>query len=402
MNKTLLIDLDDTLIGNNMDRFIPAYLGKLGEHLAAYTPPTKMAQVMLAATQKMFENKQPNRTLKEAFDPHFYPVLGLVESEMRGVLTAFYRDIFPELKASTQPFPQTPGFIKDAIRQGYSVGIATNPLFPRTAITQRMDWAGIAEADFDFCLIPSYETFHFAKPNPAYYAEFLTRIGWPEGPVVMVGNDLDHDIRGAQQLGIPAYWVENTDQPNLSEVVRPEGRGQLTDFFAWMAAQPEERLKPNFSDPTVIQHVLRGSAAAIYGQLKNISPEAWVRKSSQGEWSLTEIVCHLRDVEREINLPRVVTTLTETNPFISGVDSDAWASERNYARQNGPAALEKFIGTRIELLGILEKFSPNDWKRPLRHAIFGPTHLQEIIRISCDHERLHGRQIYHSLNPITH
>ena len=77
--------------------------------------------------------------------------------------------------------------------------IATNPLFPRTAIYQRLEWAGLPPDKYPFSLIPSYETFHFAKPNPTYFAEFLTISGWPDGPMIMVGNDLEHDILGSSE-----------------------------------------------------------------------------------------------------------------------------------------------------------------------------------------------------------
>jgi FMN phosphatase YigB (HAD superfamily) len=56
-------------------------------------------------------------------------------------------------------------------------------------------------------MIPSYETFHFAKPNPAYFAEFLAQLGWPKTPIVMVGNDVESDIGAARQLGLPVFWM---------------------------------------------------------------------------------------------------------------------------------------------------------------------------------------------------
>jgi hypothetical protein len=36
----------------------------------------------------------------------------------------------------------------------------------------------------------------------------------------------------------------------------------------------------------------------------------------------------------------------------------------------------------------------NAWTRPVRHAIFGPSDLKEMIKIMTGHERIHGRQIF--------
>ena len=39
---------------------------------------------------------------------------------------------------------------------------------------------------------------------------------------------------------------------------------------------------------------------------------------------MTEIICHLRDVEREVNLPRIRRVLAEQNPFLVGEVTDVW------------------------------------------------------------------------------
>jgi HAD superfamily hydrolase (TIGR01549 family) len=390
---TLLIDLDNTLLDNHMDTFIPAYLGALGEYLASHTPPEHMVRVMMAATQQMFENNNPNRTLKETFDSHFYAPLGLVETEMRSYFEYFYLHIFPTLKKLTRKRPEAVKLVQDAIARGYQIGIATNPLFPRIAIDQRLAWAGLGENEATFRLIPSYEDFHFAKPNPAYFAEFLGRMGWPEGPVVMIGDDLGPDIKGARSFGLPVFWISEGDEKIPEGHPLPTRSGMLTDVLPWLDSTLEEELIPDFSSPIAMVATLRGSSAALQGMLAEIQESKWTERPHPTEWCLTEVICHLRDVEREVNLPRMQKIITETNPFIPGVDSDTWALERAYISQDGPQALQDFIAARIETLALLESLNPLDWDRPVRHAIFGPTELKEIISIMAGHERLHGRQV---------
>jgi FMN phosphatase YigB (HAD superfamily) len=398
MTATLLVDLDDTLLGNKMETFIPAYLQALGIHTASLVPPEIMVKAMLKATQSMFENRLPDRTLKSCFDSVYYPAIGLDEADLVEQFDHFFSKVFPTLKDKTHFKPNAVKFIKAGFARGFNIGIATNPVFPHTAIIQRLEWAGLPPRDFDFLFIPSYETFHFVKPNPAYFAEFLTIIGWPQDTILMIGNDPDHDICGSREIGIPVFWISNGKSEFPIDQPSPDGSGSLDDFYSWLDGQQQENLKPNFSSTSASSAILRGSPAGLSTLVAEIPANEWAYRSDENEWSLTEIVCHLRDVEREINLPRLRTTLNETNPFIPGVDSDTWADERDYRSQDGNAAFRDFVDCRIETLTILDQLNEEDWLRPIRHAIFGPTDLKEIVHIMASHERLHDRQIYEVLH----
>jgi hypothetical protein len=102
----------------------------------------------------------------------------------------------------------------------------------------------------------------------------------------------------------------------------------------------------------------------------------------------------MRDVEQRVNLPRLQQILLEENPFLAGVDTDAWVETNDYADQDGPTAFRDFFATRLETLSLLDKLAEPDWQRPARHAIFGPTTLLEIGQFMTEHDRLHIRQIH--------
>jgi len=397
MKLTLLIDLDDTLLGNKMETFIPAYLAALGSHLTEFVSPEKLVETMLNGTQCMFNNTRPDRTLKSCFDHCFFPGLGMSEGELIEHFNKFYNEEFPNLRGLTQFRPEAVTLIQRAFSRGYQVGIGTNPAFPLTAIIQRLEWAGLSPQEFDFQLIPSYETFHFTKPNPAYFTEFLTSIGWPNNPVIMIGNDPDHDVLGSNELGIPVFWISNGIDKYPSDKPSPNGSGSLDDVIPWLDQQSVDDMQPDYSSISASKAILRGSPAGLSTILSNISEAIWMLKSQENEWSLTEIVCHLRDVEIEINIPRIKTILSEEDPFIPGVDSDSWAYERDYFDQDGLEAFKTFVAARVETLDLLDKLGNNDWSRPVRHAIFGPTDLREIVRIMAGHDQLHDRQIYKAI-----
>ncbi len=393
MTLTLLIDLDDTLLDNKMDTFIPAYLGALGKQFAPYTDIKNLGRVMMAATEKMFHNNHPDLSLKETFDLAFYPPLGITEDEVRGDLDHFYEEVFPTLRTITQARPEAIPLIETALQRGWQVAIATNPLFPLAAILHRLTWAGIPIKKYPYAIVPSYETFHFAKPNPAFFAELMGRFGWPRGPILMVGNDPEHDIQCAQRMGIPTFWISN-GLPYPVGLDVPSASGTLEDIIPWLDSTPEEDLLPDYGSPTAITGTMRGIPSALLVLTADLKVEEWDQRPHADEWSLTEITCHLRDVEREINLPRLQKIISDDNPFIPGVDSDAWAVTRDYKSQDGRVALQDFVTCRMETLDLLDSLSPEDWQRPVQHAIFGPTSFVEIASFIAGHDRLHVRQTF--------
>jgi FMN phosphatase YigB (HAD superfamily) len=401
MSLVLLLDLDDTCLGNSMDTFIPAYLQALGDHLADIISPEEMLPALLSSTQEMLENQRPDRSLKQVFDRAFYTKVGFDPQNFTDRFDSFYSEVFPRLKRLTQFRPEAVSMVKEAFRRGYSVGIATNPLFPLTAILQRLEWAGLSPGQYPFSLIPSYETSYFAKPNPAFFTETLSLLGWPEGPVVMVGDNIEHDIVPAQKLGIGTFWVTNGEQVIESEFDNSKGYGNLEDLLPWIDATPLEIHEPDFSQVEAMQAVLRATPAVLNSFARDLETVSWQEHPEPGEWNFTEIICHMRDVDTEVNTPRVNKVLEDDNPFLPGIDSDKWAEERLYYCQNGPQALQDFILSRMKLLEILDGLKSDDWQKPARHAIFGPTNLKELVSIIVGHDRLHVRQAKNSLEEIS-
>jgi FMN phosphatase YigB (HAD superfamily) len=392
----LLFDLDDTLLGNEMNSFVPAYLQALAKRMAEVADPASLVKTLMSATRQMVENPSADKTLEAVFDAAFYPPLGLIRREVQGIIDAFYREDFPKLQGLTQLRPEAVEVVEKLHKRGDKVAIATNPLFPRTAILQRLSWAGLPVEQVHLEIIPSYETFHFAKPNPAFFAEFLAQLGWPRIPVVMVGNDVESDIGAARQLGLPVFWINNNGSASWNGKGELPPHGELSDVLAWMDSVSLEPLQTNFATPNALLAVLRSTPAALatLSQLQGINME---RRPTNDEWSPGEVLCHLRDVDVEVNLPRLHKVLNEKNPFLAGQDTDPWADARRYCDQDSSQALADFIKARMELLMALEKLSPEDWNRKARHAIFGPTHLRELVNIIAGHDILHVQQFYKAL-----
>lgn len=385
MSLTLLLDMDDTLLANDMEHFLPAYLHQLGAHLQGCVPQDQMIPALMAGTKAMVQKRLPEKTLETAFDEVFYPRTGQSKAQLSGRLEDFYSRVYPALKSVTRVKPEAVEFVDWAFAQAYSVVIATNPLFPRSAIEQRLDWAGLPLSKYPFRLVTSFEQFHFSKPNPAYYAEILGQLGWPEQTAVMIGNSLEDDIQPARALGLPAFHLREeacTDGGDAG------GFGRLKDWLK----QIETGAIVMPQTPQALRALLASTPAALETLAARLDRIQWNVRPRPQEWSLGEIFCHLRDVDVELNLPRLLRIQQEDSPFISAEATDVWAEERHYLLEDPGLALEKFIQARTKLLQAMDRLSPQDWSRPARHAIFGPTTLSELLSFSITHDQNHIRQ----------
>lgn len=118
----------------------------------------------------------------------------------------------------------------------------------------------------------------------------------------------------------------------------------------------------------------------------------WQWRPGAQEWSLTELACHLRDVEREVHQPRFRLVLTQVWPFLAGVSADEWASLRGYAREDGHAALEAFLTARAQTVAMLQGLDTAVWQRQGNHAFLGLTTMHELLNLVVKHDHSHWLQ----------
>lgn len=392
MTLTLLFDLDDTLLDTNTETFIPAYFQALSEHLTPFVSPTLLISSLLASTKLMLASEDPSRTLQEVFEEDFYRRLGVSKTDLAETLEGFYDNVFPHLQSKTKPRPDAAPLIEWAFSQGYRIAIATDPLFPRKATHHRLRWAGFDPAQFE--IVSSFETFHFTKTHTAYYAEFLGQLGWPEGPLLMVGNDAERDLIPASRLGLKTYFIDGdaASSPGLEA-----GRGKLADLRPWLEATDLSTLEPSFQSREAVLAILQSTPAVLNTLTSSLSPEQWRSELSHDDWALNEIVCHLRDTEREIHQLQLKLLLEREDAFIPRPDTAVWASERDYLHVDGAAALREFTSARIETMQTLKNAAEAVWSRRARHAIFGPTNFLEVCGFMAEHDRMHIQQAWKTL-----
>jgi len=227
---TVLLDLDDTLLDNPMSTFLPAYFAGLEKRLAKFVEDKNLRQLMSASVRAIQTNDDPNVTNEQAFFADFTQRIGHPYEALQPILNAFYREDYPHLRQYTTPHPEAKEIVKHLLDQGYKVIIATNPLFPATAIDQRLAWADVG--NFPYALVTTLENSHFSKPDTRYYREILAKVESDPQTTLMVGDDPTNDIAPARQLGIKT-WQVSPNSPEHSAALSNK-YGPLTSFLAWL------------------------------------------------------------------------------------------------------------------------------------------------------------------------
>ncbi|MDO9535946.1 MAG: HAD family hydrolase [Bacillota bacterium] len=232
MFKTILFDLDGTLLDIDMDVFIPKYFKMISAKFSHLIEPHVFIEHLLYCTRLMIADKDPQKTNEEVFMNDFIPRIGISREELQPLLIDFYTNDFGQLNTYTRREPLARKIMDWAFFKGYEVVIATNPVFPHLAIGHRLHWAGIE--DYSYSLITTYENMHFCKPHLEYYEEILSILGRKPEECLMMGNDVEEDL-SAGTAGIKTYLVENFILNKREDSPPPADYfGYLDDFYRFM------------------------------------------------------------------------------------------------------------------------------------------------------------------------
>ena len=217
--KAVLFDLDGTLLPMDQEAFVKLYFGSLAKRLAplGYAPEQLIAAIW-SGTKAMVKN-EGDKTNEQVFWDDFASRFGEKARQDEPHFDAFYRTDFVNAKAACGYTEKAAQLVKTVKERGLRCALATNPIFPDIATSQRIQWAGLSKEDFE--LYTTYENACHCKPNPAYYRDILERMGLQGEECVMIGNDAVEDV-AAMQLGMQVFLIAdcllNGDQVNLDTI----------------------------------------------------------------------------------------------------------------------------------------------------------------------------------------
>lgn len=218
MIKTVLFDLDGTLLPMDQDTFTNAYFKELAKKMAPFGyNPDELVKGVWKGTGAMVCN-DGTKTNEEAFWEVFLKIFGEEHKKDLDTFTEFYENEFNKAKAVCG-FNEASAEVIAALKEkGKKVVLASNPLFPMIAQKSRMNWAGLNTDDFAY--ITSYENSHYCKPSKEYYTEIAELLDLNPEECLMVGNNATEDMV-AREAGMNVFLLTdcliNDDNVDLSQ-----------------------------------------------------------------------------------------------------------------------------------------------------------------------------------------
>ena len=152
---------------------------------------------------------------------------------------------------------------------------------------------------------------------------------------------------------------------------------------------PRDLLDAFRATPDTLAALLRGCT----------QEQAQAARGGDENWSVVEVVCHLRDAE-ERGLTRTRAMRDADDPFLPGYDQEAWASERNYAAADLRAAFAAFLRLRAQHVAELAALPPAAWERTGRHEEQGRITITAHTLHLVAHDAIHAAQIARQLGRV--
>lgn len=231
---TVLFDLDGTLLPMNEKDFMAAYFSELTAKAEPFGYGAKaMTDSVWAGTRAMMKNDGtiPN---KERFWTTFGEALGTEALKLQKPFDGFYSHEFDRVKRIAKENPYARPLIDFLKERGYTLAVATNPLFPLNGNLTRMNWVGLRQDDFT--LITSYESSTYCKPSSGYYMELLQRLGKQPETCIMVGNDATDDLAAAK-CGLDTFLVKDHLINNRDADISAFKQGMFRDLLPFFGMQ---------------------------------------------------------------------------------------------------------------------------------------------------------------------
>ncbi|MEK6266019.1 MAG: HAD family hydrolase [Clostridium sp.] len=232
--NTILFDLDGTLLPMDMALFEKTYFEELAKDFIDIMSPKELAKNIWFSTKNMVGNTE-YKTNEEIFMTDFTTRMNMDLPILQKRFDAFYDAGFLKLKElalDIQCIKESVNLLKS---KGYTVALATNPLFPEKAIHHRIRWAGFKPEDFSY--ISTFERNHYCKPQLKFYEEILKDIDKKPENCLMVGNDVQEDLI-AKNLGIKTYLITNHLLHRTEEEIITDYTGKYEDFYEFALALP--------------------------------------------------------------------------------------------------------------------------------------------------------------------
>lgn len=223
--ECIMFDLDNTLL-YVPDKLFDTEIPKMLIYRFRDKFDTEIfKQYFSKSMEIMHKHDHGTTTNLEIFFTSFSSFSELPYKETKKQFKEFYTNDFVQLKDYCEPMGHANSLIEKIKDLGIKLILATHPLFPKTAVEQRLGWMNLDLNDFLY--ISHAENSTNSKPNPKYYQHLLNMADVDPENALMVGNDYLLDM-AASAIGIKTWLVDkNLDHQEFAGKYHIDYNGSL-------------------------------------------------------------------------------------------------------------------------------------------------------------------------------
>ena len=226
--QALLLDLDGTLLDIEVSFFLGPMVEAMHPCFQDMLDMGQFREGLFGGTEAiMVEPRADGDTNLDGFNRAFSRLTGMDLADIDRRFKEFYSEIFPKLSPYGKPVDGAEEFVAKAVAEGYDLCLATNPIFPISAVLERLRWSGLDPRVFRF--IPGLENMSVCKPNPEYFLQLASRLEVEPSFCLMVGNDVQQDLP-AMVTGMGTFLVEGQIICRGTGDLQPDAKGSLGDL----------------------------------------------------------------------------------------------------------------------------------------------------------------------------
>jgi hypothetical protein len=118
----------------------------------------------------------------------------------------------------------------------------------------------------------------------------------------------------------------------------------------------------------------------------------------EGGWNVHQIITHMRDVNKQVYLPRLQRIMNEEDPLFENFDGDAWMIKHYDPKEHLESVLLELYEQCRSTADWLTQLSPPSWIRNGIHPAIGNHTMQWWVERTLAHVSEHVTQLEGSVS----
>lgn len=214
--KGVIFDLDDTLFDHtgSAEQAVRSWVAGLG-----LTPTDELIAHWFVIEDEVYPRYLSGELTHQAQRRErlrgFMPILGLSVPATDAELDQVFDGYLTQYKNSWTAFPDARPALEVARGNGLRIGVLTNG----STAQQNAKLAAIGLADL-VDVVCTYESLQVSKPDPLAYQRTCEALGVEPADVLMIGDNLELDVLGAQAAGLAARHLDRAVGQTLPDLLR--------------------------------------------------------------------------------------------------------------------------------------------------------------------------------------